>query len=76
MILDALATIFDELARAEDSVHTRELRAQARTYDLAVKNWTTIPPGAHQIDAMFELVAELHARVVSAAAPRRSGAGR
>jgi hypothetical protein len=42
----------------------RELRAQARSYELAVKNWATVPPNDVQVDAMFDLVTELHAKAV------------
>jgi hypothetical protein len=66
LIVDALSEVFrmlDEMARTP---HSRELRAQARSYDLAVKNWSFVAPTFAQLDAMFELVVDLHGRVVTA----------
>jgi hypothetical protein len=40
LIADALSEVFRMLDAVESSPHSRELRAQARFYDLAIKHWT------------------------------------
>ena len=64
IIADILAAIFDELGKRADSAHTRALRARARGYESTMNGWTTVPPSAAQIGAMFELVTELHAKAM------------
>ncbi|HEY2509992.1 MAG TPA: hypothetical protein VGI39_04025 [Polyangiaceae bacterium] len=68
LILDSLSAIFEELAAMEDTAQVRSLRAQARSYESAVKAWATVRPSEAQISAMFELVSGLHGKVVAAAA--------
>jgi hypothetical protein len=46
--------------------HVRELRAQGRSYDQAIKRWTAFPRTFAQLDAMFDLAADLHAKTVAA----------
>ena len=60
LIANALDEALRMLASVKQTPHVRELRAQARFYDQAVKHWTTVPPTYAQLDAMFELVIELH----------------
>jgi len=70
LIIDILLAIFDILREAHTNAHTRELRAQARSLENAVKHWTAVPPSAPQVAAMFEIVTELHAKTVSSAINR------
>jgi hypothetical protein len=72
VIVDTLVATIDLLTRAQSSPLTRELRAQAYSYEQAVKHWSTVPPHAAQLDAMLDLVAELHARA-AAMAPEARG---
>jgi hypothetical protein len=65
LIEGALSEVFRMLEGAEKTPHLRELWAQARFYDRAVKHWTTVPPTFAQVDAMFELVVELHGKTVA-----------
>ncbi|MGO8995884.1 MAG: hypothetical protein ACLQVI_21435 [Polyangiaceae bacterium] len=63
--MDALSEVFRLLDGAEKTPHMRELWAQARFYDQAVKHWTTVPPTFAQLDAMFDLVVELHGKTIA-----------
>ena len=69
LIADALSAVFDMLRRAEKSPRVRELQAQAHSYDKAIKHWTTVPPTYAQLDAMFDLVTELHRKAMAARPP-------
>ena len=70
LIVDILLAVFDILRDAPMNPHTRELRAQARSLENAVKHWTAVAPSAPQLAAMFEIVTELHAKTVSSAVHR------
>ena len=65
LIVDALTEVLRVLGSSKGSPHVRELLAQARFYDKAVKHWTTVPPTHAQLDAMFDLVVDLHGKVVA-----------
>jgi hypothetical protein len=69
LIIDGLAAIFDQLGGLQDSAHVRTLRAQARSYEKAVKSWTTVRPSDVQIAAMLELVSELLVKATTAGSP-------
>jgi hypothetical protein len=73
--VDALSTAYALLSRVATTARVRELLAQARSYERAVKHWTTIPPTEAQLDAMFDVVAELHAKAIATAQPRRRASG-
>jgi hypothetical protein len=79
LIVAALSAVFRMLRDVRPTARTRALLAQARSFDQAVKHWTTVPPSAPQLEAMFDLVTDLHAEaVVSLSRPpprRRSSAG-
>ncbi len=62
----ALSTLADILEEMTDSAHTRELRAKARSYERVVAGWEKSPPSNAQREATFDLVKELHAKVVEA----------
>jgi hypothetical protein len=64
IIATALEAVFDMLGELSVTPRIRELHAQAKVYDHAVKHWTTIPPSPAQLDAMFDLVTDLHGEVV------------
>jgi hypothetical protein len=66
IIADALAATLRTLRSTEQTRRVRELQAQARSYEAALKRWATVPPGAEQVGAMFELVTELHEEVNAA----------
>ena len=68
LIVDVMTTVLDLLAQAPETPKTRTLLVQARTYDQAVKHWTTVPPSDAQLQAMFELVTDLHSKVLAATA--------
>jgi hypothetical protein len=53
------------LERAHDTPHVRELRAKARVYETAIKGWATLAPTEPQLEAIFELVKDLHGKVVA-----------
>jgi hypothetical protein len=61
--LETLADMLDEMT---DSPRTRELRAKARSYERIVKGWAGAPPSGAQRAATFELVVDLHRKVVEA----------
>jgi hypothetical protein len=77
LILDALAAVLRLLREPRGSAYVRELRTQARFYENAVKRWTTVPATSAQVGAMFDLVTELHDKVVGVVGAlgtrRRSG---
>ena len=63
MLVDVVSHVLRVLQQAEASTHSthvRELLAQARFYEKAVRRWNTVPPTSPQLDAMFHLVTELH----------------
>ena len=66
LIVAALSEVFRMLGEVQNPARQRELRAQARFYDQAIKHWTTVPPTYAQLDAMFDLVTELHGNVATA----------
>jgi hypothetical protein len=66
LLAEMIAAILERLGRIEDSPHKRELRARALSYERIVRNWATVAPSGPQRDAAFELVAELHAKVIEA----------
>ena len=72
LIVDALSAVFHMLDKAASAPRSRELRARARFYDRAIKHWTAVPPTVAQVDAMFDLVIELHARALSGKRTRSS----
>ena len=72
LIADALVEVLRILEGGESTPESRELRAQARFYDRAVKHWAVVPPTFAQLDAMFDLVVELHGRTVSTRRTRSS----
>ncbi len=61
-----MRAIFELLDGAPQTAHVRELRAKARTFELAVKHSPAQPPANPQLEAMFELVSDLHAKAVEA----------
>jgi hypothetical protein len=65
LVAVALVAVFDMLRELQESPRKRELNAQARSYDQAVKHWTAVPPTEAQLQAMFDLVTELHDKVLS-----------
>ena len=65
LIVDALADVFRMLDGAKGTPRTRELRAEASFYDRAVKHWAVSPPTIAQLDAMFDLVVELHGKTMT-----------
>jgi hypothetical protein len=66
LIVDALSNVFTVLTSRQETAHIRELRAQARSYEQAIKHWTTVPPTSAQLDAMLDVVTDLHGKVVAA----------
>jgi hypothetical protein len=60
--LTEVATALDALP---DSAHVRELRAKARSYERILAGWATVPPAGPQRDATFDLVIDLHAKVMT-----------
>jgi hypothetical protein len=66
LLAEMIAAILERLDGIEDSPHKRELRARALSYERIVRNWTTVAPSGPQRDAAFELVTELHAKVIEA----------
>jgi hypothetical protein len=63
VIEDALAGIFDELASLTATPKTRELRARAENYRLALAKWAHAKPTEAQRGALRDLVLDLHAQV-------------
>jgi hypothetical protein len=59
-IQSVLAAVLQRLEEAPDTPHTRELRAQARVCEKAVRHWNLTAPSEPQVDAMHHLVTELH----------------
>jgi hypothetical protein len=72
LIVDALSAVFRILGEEADSPRLRELRAQALSYERSVKHWTAVPPSDAQLDAMLDLVTDLHAKAADAKRRRRS----
>jgi hypothetical protein len=66
LIVDAMGEVFRLLAASKQTVHVRALRTVACFYELAIKKWTTVPPSSAQIDAMLDLVTELHEKAAAA----------
>ncbi len=62
-MLVAIVGMFDEIG---DSSRTRELRTTARRYERIVKGWNAASPSDAQCDATFDLVTELHGKVIEA----------
>jgi hypothetical protein len=71
-VAEALTAVFETLEAAPDTPETRELRAQARVCERAVKHWSMTPPSEQQVDAMLHLVTELHAIAVGSCPGRAS----
>jgi hypothetical protein len=67
LIVEALASIFDLLRAIPPSAEVRESLARARSFAQAVQQWPAIPPTAGQLHAMFDVVMDLHVRVVALA---------
>jgi hypothetical protein len=65
LIADALVEVIRMLDERKNTPRIRELRARARFYERAVRDWTAFPPNPTQLDAMFELVIELHGEAVT-----------
>ena len=55
-----LAAVLQRLEAAPDTPQTRELRAQARVCEKAVRHWSLTAPSEPQVDAMLHLVTQLH----------------
>lgn len=72
LIVEALSEVFRMLDDGERTAASRELRTQARFFDRAVKHWVVVPPTLAQVDAMFDLVVDLHERAVSVRRARSS----
>jgi hypothetical protein len=66
LIADALAAVFTMVDEAESTPRVRELRSQACFYDRAIKHWTLVPPTFAKLDAMFDLIVELHGTTLAA----------
>jgi len=62
-MLVAMAAMLEEMG---ESSRTRELRAKTRRYERVVKGWGAVLPSDAQRDATFDLVTELHRKVVEA----------
>ena len=75
LIVEALCAILRLVDGAAKTPETRGLKAQARSYEQAVKHWATVPPSRAQLDAMFEIVIELHARAVEVVSLPRGSQG-
>jgi hypothetical protein len=73
--VDALSEVFRMLDERGSTARARELRAEARFYERAIRRWETVPPSSAQIDAMFDLVTELHGKTKprSKRGPREGG---
>jgi len=65
--VETLSDVLRMLAEiGRSSSHLRERRAQARFYERVFKQWTAVPPTQAQLDATFDLVTDLYAKVVAA----------
>jgi hypothetical protein len=62
LIVDALSAVLPVLGEAADSPRIGELRARARLYERALRHWTAVAPTSVQLDAMFDLVTDLHGK--------------
>ena len=69
LLAELLTAILERLDRIEDSPRVREFREKALNYERIVKNWMTVAPSGPQRAAAFELVADLHAKVIEARRP-------
>jgi CheY-like chemotaxis protein len=67
IIENALVATLRTLHGAKRTRRVRELQAQARSFDAAVKRWATVPPGPDKVTAMLDLVTELHEQAILAA---------
>jgi hypothetical protein len=65
IIADTLTATLRLLSGTTQTRRVRELQGRARSYEAALRRWATVPPGVHQVGAMFDLVTELHAQVTA-----------
>jgi hypothetical protein len=60
MIAELVTHVLGLLRGLERSHQVRELLAQAQLYEKVVKHWESVPPTPPQLEAMLDLVTELH----------------
>ena len=60
----SLEDILERLENLPASIRARELRAKARVYERAVKQWPAQPPSEEQRSAMLKCVIELNLEVM------------
>ena len=65
LIAEALRAVVRMVDGVEPTPFTRRLRAQACSFERAVKHWGAVAPSPEQVSAMFDLVVELHDEVVT-----------
>ena len=70
LVVSTLTAVVDLLSELADSAHTRALRSKARSFEAAVRAWSTVAPSDAQIAAMFDLVRELQTKAINARLPR------
>jgi len=66
LVVSTLTAVVDLLAELADSAQTRALRSKARSFETAVRAWSTVAPSKAQIAAMLDLVLELQAKALGA----------
>jgi hypothetical protein len=69
-LASALDAVFALVLELPNSPHVRELRVQAQTYDRVLVKWESVPATGIELDALLDLVTDLHGR--AAAAKRRT----
>ncbi len=64
IVEQSLEDILDRLENLPASARARELRAKARVYERAVRQWPAQPPTEEQRSAMLKCVIELNVEVM------------
>ena len=64
IVEQSLEDILDRLESLSPNARVRELRAKARVYERAVRQWPTQPPTEEQRAAMLKCVIELNVEVM------------
>jgi hypothetical protein len=64
IVEQSLEDILDRLEQLPATARTRELRAKARVYERAVRQWPAQPPTEEQRAAMLKCVIELNVDVM------------
>jgi hypothetical protein len=64
IVEQSLEDILDRLESLPASARARELRAKARVYERAVRQWPAHPPTEEQRSAMLKCVIELNVEVM------------